>query len=92
MYHTCNQYDGYIRAEGDTTQQSNIIILYDRYRGHNARTQGGAEEEVIGDMAGHFTWGRRRCHTIKKDKMDNAVAYATNKTMPAAIMDDLESI
>jgi hypothetical protein len=31
MYHTCNQYDGYTRAEGDTTQQSNIIILYDRY-------------------------------------------------------------
>jgi hypothetical protein len=43
-------------------------------------------------MAGHFTWGRRRCHTIKKDKMDNAVAYATNKTLPAAIMDNLELI
>ena len=50
------------------------------------------EEDVIGGMAGHFTWGRRRCHTIKKDKMDNAVAYATNKTMPAAVMEDLESI
>ena len=25
-------------------------------------------------------------------KMDNAVAYATNKTMPAAVMEDLESI
>jgi hypothetical protein len=43
-------------------------------------------------MARNFTWGRRSCHTIKKDKMDNAVAYATNKTMPAAIMDNLESI
>ncbi len=41
------------------------MILYDRYREHNARTQGGAEEEVIGGMAGHFTWGRRRRHTIK---------------------------
>ena len=68
------------------------MILYDRYRGHDARTQGGAEEEVIGGMARNFTWGRRMCHTIKKDKMDNALAYATNKTMPAAIMDDLESI
>ena len=68
------------------------MILYDRYRGHDARTQGGAEEEVFGGMARNFTWGRRRCHTIKKDKMDNALAYATNKTIPAAIMDDLESI
>lgn len=66
-HHTCNQYDEYTRADGDTThkQQSNIMILYDRYREHNARTQGGAEEEVIGGMAGHFTWGRRRRHTIK---------------------------
>jgi hypothetical protein len=43
-------------------------------------------------MARNFTWGRRRCHTFKKDKMDNAIAYTTNKMMPAAIMDDLESI
>jgi hypothetical protein len=28
----------------------------------------------------------------KIDAMDNAVAYATNMTMPAAIMDNLESI
>jgi hypothetical protein len=28
----------------------------------------------------------------KIDAMDNAVAYATNKTMPAAFMDNLESI
>ena len=28
----------------------------------------------------------------KIDAMDNAVAYATNKTMPAAVMDNLESI
>jgi hypothetical protein len=56
MYHSCNQYHGYTRAEGDTTQQSNIMIWYDRYWGHNARTQGGAEEEVIEGMAGHFTW------------------------------------
>ncbi len=35
---------------------------------------------------------RRRCHTIKKDTTDNAVAYATNKTMPAAVMDNLELI
>ena len=68
------------------------MILYDRYREHNARTQGGAEEEVIGGMAGHFTWGRRRRHTIKNRCNDNAVAYATNMTMPAAIMDNLESI
>jgi len=33
MYHTCNQYDGYTRAEGDTTQQSNIMIWYDCYWG-----------------------------------------------------------
>ena len=30
------------------------MILYDRYREHNARTQGGAEEEVIGGMAGFY--------------------------------------
>jgi hypothetical protein len=28
----------------------------------------------------------------KIDATDNAVAYATNKTMPAAVMDNLESI
>jgi hypothetical protein len=35
---TCNQYNGYTLAEGDTThkQQSDIMILYDRYREHNA--------------------------------------------------------
>jgi hypothetical protein len=41
------------------------MILYHRYRGHDAGTQGGAEEEVIG-MADHFTWEEVRCHTIKK--------------------------
>jgi hypothetical protein len=55
MYHTCNLYDGYIRAEGNTTQQSNIMIWYDWYRGHDVWTLGSAEEEVIGGMAGHFT-------------------------------------
>ena len=43
------------------------IKYYDiGYWGHNARTQGGAKEEVIGGMAGHFTWWGVRCHTIKK--------------------------
>jgi hypothetical protein len=92
MYHTCNQYDGYTRAEGDTTQQSNFMILYDPYWGQDAWTQGGAEEEVIGGMTGKFTWERVRCDTIKKGTTDNAVAYATNKTMPAAIMNNLELI
>jgi hypothetical protein len=53
---TCNQYDGYTQAEGDTTQQSNFMIWYDWYREHNARTQGGAEEDVIGGMAGRRTF------------------------------------
>jgi hypothetical protein len=60
------------------------MIWYGCYWGHDVWTLGSAEEEVIGGMARNFTWGRRRCHTIKKDKIDNAVAYATNKTMPAA--------
>ena len=71
------------------------MILYDRYREHNARTQGGAEEEVIGGMAGHFTRKfvkERGAVWSKIDAMDAAVAYATNKTMPAAVMDNLESI
>jgi hypothetical protein len=42
-------------------------------------------------MARNFTWGRRRCHMIKKDTMDNAVAYSTNNMMPVAV-DNLESI
>jgi hypothetical protein len=44
MYHTCNQYDGYTRAEGDTThtQQSNIMIWYDWYWGHDVWTLGSA--------------------------------------------------
>jgi hypothetical protein len=32
------------------------MILYDRYQGHDAQMQGGAEEEVIGGMTDHFTW------------------------------------
>ena len=56
------------------------------------------KEDVIGKgMAGRFT---RKFMNVKErgavqskiDKMDNAVAYATNKTMPAAVMDNLESI
>ena len=31
------------------------MIWYDWYRGHDVWTLGGAEEEVIGGMAGHFT-------------------------------------
>jgi hypothetical protein len=42
------------------------MILHDQYREHDAQTQGGAEEEVIGGMAGHFTWEGMRCYTIKK--------------------------
>jgi hypothetical protein len=53
----------------------------------------GAEEEVIGGMTvGNFTWEGVRCDTIKKGTTDNVVAYATNMTMPEAIMDNLESI
>jgi hypothetical protein len=78
----------------NTTQQSNILIWYDWYRGHDVWILGGAEEEVIGGMAGHFTrkfvkeWGATR-HTIKKDTMDAAVAYATSKTMPAAVIHNI---
>jgi hypothetical protein len=95
MYHTCNQYDGYTWAEGNTTQQSNIMLWYDWYRGHDVWTLGGAEEEVIGGMAGHFTRKfvkERGAVRSKIDAMDAAVAYATNKTMPEAVIKDLESI
>jgi hypothetical protein len=97
MYHTCNQYDGYTRAEGDTTQQSNIMIWYDWYRGHDVDvwTLGGAEEEVIGGMAGRFTRKfvkEKGAVRSKIDAMDAAVAYATNNMMPEAVMDDLYSI
>jgi hypothetical protein len=71
------------------------MIWYDCYWGHNAWTQGGAEEEVIGDMAGHFTrkfMKERGAVRSKIDTMDAAMAYATNNTMPAAVMEDLESI
>jgi hypothetical protein len=46
-------------------------------------------------MAGRFTWKfvkERGAIRSKIDTMDNAVAYATNKTMPAVVMDNLESI
>jgi hypothetical protein len=43
-------------------------------------------------MAGHFTWEASEAVRSKKDTMDTAVAYATNETMPAAVMEDLESI
>ena len=68
------------------------MIWYGCYWGHDVRTLGSAEEEVIGRMAGHFTWEGVRCHTIKKDTMDAAVAYATNKTTPAAVINNIESI
>jgi hypothetical protein len=53
------------------------------------------EEDVIGGMAGHFTRKfvkERGAVRSKIDTMDAAVAYATNNTMPAAVMEDLESI
>jgi hypothetical protein len=68
------------------------MIWYGCYWGHDVRTLGSAEEEVIGCCAGHFTWEGVRCHTIKKDTMDAAVAYATNKTTPAAVINNIESI
>ena len=68
------------------------MIWYGCYWGHDVRTLGSAEEEVIGCCAGHFTWEGVRCDTIKKGTTDNVVAYATNMTMPEAIMDNLESI
>ena len=53
------------------------------------------EEDVIGGMAGHFTWKfvKERGEVRSKiDAMDAAVAYATNNMMPEAVMDDLYSI
>jgi hypothetical protein len=54
------------------------------------------EEDVIGGMAGRFTRKfvkERGAVRSKIDTMDTAtVAYATNKTMPEAVMDDLYSI
>ena len=53
------------------------------------------EEDVIGGMAGHFTRKfvkERGAIRSKIDAMDAAVAYATNKTMPEAVIEDLESI
>jgi hypothetical protein len=87
---TCNQYDGYTRAEGDTThkQQSNIMIWYDWYRGHDVWTLGSARRDVIGGMAGRFTRKERGAVQSQIDTMDAAVDYATNNTMPEAVMDN----
>ena len=71
------------------------MIWYDCYWGHDVWTLGSAEEEAIGGMAGRFTRKfvkERGAVRSKKDTTDNAVVYATNKMMPAAVMDNLESI
>ena len=50
------------------------------------------EEDVIGGMAGRFTpklLKERGAVLSKIDTMDTTVAYATNNTMPEAVMDDL---
>jgi hypothetical protein len=71
------------------------MIWYDWCQGHDVWTLGGAEEEVIGGMAGHFTRKfvkERGAVRSKIDAMDAAVAYATSNMMPEAVMDDLYSI
>jgi hypothetical protein len=50
------------------------------------------EEDVIGGMAGRFTrkfLKERGAVRSKIDTMDATIAYATNNTMPEAVMDDL---
>ena len=65
---SCNQYDGYTRAEGDTTQQSNIMIWYDWYRGHDVWTLGSARKRCNWRHGRSFYLEVRegeRCYTIK---------------------------